>query len=637
MLEWRAGHEVLESMKSILLIAPNKALQETAEAVAKENGLDIDVVLGNLSNGVEIAKEAEAKGAEVIITRGGTYQVIKEALAIPVVEIQVNAFDILRAFKGLLNYNGSIGIIGYENVIFGIETLTEVLGLDLHKVVFKDEDEAPRQVFEIAKKGVKEFVGDTIGIKTVVEMGLNGHLILSGKEAIAYAVDEAFRVLKIRREEKARAERFKIIMDFVHDGIIAVDDKGNTTIYNKMAEQIFGKTGLLIGKHIEEIIENTKLPEVIKTGRPQLGELQQVGNVVIATNRIPITVNNKVIGAVATFQDVTQIQKIEQKIRRELYYKGLVAKYNFEDIVYGSDTMAEIIEQAKKYSEMGTTTVLILGETGTGKELFAQSIHNRSLRANGPFVAINCAALPENLLESELFGYVEGSFTGARKGGKVGLFELAHKGTIFLDEIGDMPLNLQTRLLRVIQEKEVMRIGDDRVIPVDVRIIASTNKDLHVSVEMGEFRRDLYYRLNILTLKVPPLRKRKGDIANLVKHFINDYAYEFKKNIRGLTKEAENYLHSLDYPGNVRELEGMIERGVALSSGEYISVKDLGLTNGAVEKSVQERSPNNKMNLKELETETIKKALELTGNSVSKASEILGIDRTTLWRKMKNL
>jgi len=637
MLEWRAEHEVLESMKSILLIAPNKALQETAEAVVKENGLDIDVVLGNLSNGVEIAKEAEVKGAEVIITRGGTYQVMKEALAIPVIEIQVNAFDILRAFKGLLNYNGSIGIIGYENVIFGIETLTEVLGLDLHKVVFRDEDEAPRQVFEIAKKGVKEFVGDTIGIKTVVEMGLNGHLILSGKEAIAYAVDEAFRVLKIRREEKARAERFKIIMDFVHDGIIAVDDKGNTTIYNKMAEQIFGKTGLSIGRHIEETIENTKLPEVIKTGRPQLGELQQVGNVVIATNRIPITVNNKVIGAVATFQDVTQIQKIEQKIRRELYYKGLVAKYKFEDIVYGSDTMAEIIEQAKKYSEMGTTTVLILGETGTGKELFAQSIHNKSLRANGPFVAINCAALPENLLESELFGYVEGAFTGARKGGKVGLFELAHKGTIFLDEIGDMPLNLQTRLLRVIQEKEVMRIGDDRVIPVDVRIIASTNKDLHVSVEKGEFRRDLYYRLNILTLKVPPLRKRKGDIANLVKHFINDYACEFKKDIRGLTKEAENYLHSLDYPGNVRELEGMIERGVALSSGEHISAKDLDLTNGAVEKSVQERSSNNKMNLKELETETIKKALELTGNSVSKASEMLGIDRTTLWRKMKKL
>jgi transcriptional regulator with PAS, ATPase and Fis domain len=281
--------------------------------------------------------------------------------------------------------------------------------------------------------------------------------------------------------------------------------------------------------------------------------------------------------------------------------------------------------------------VLIIGETGTGKELFAQSIHNSSLRANGPFVAINCAALPENLLESELFGYVEGSFTGARKGGKIGLFELAHKGSIFLDEIGDMPLNLQTRLLRVIQEKEVMRIGDDRVIPVDVRIIASTNKDLQMSVEKGEFRRDLYYRLNILTLKVPSLRKRKGDIANLVKHFINEYASEFKKNIRGLTEEAENYLHSLNYPGNVRELEGVIERAVALSKGEYISIKDLDLTNGFIEKPLQEVSEDKIMNLEELELKTIKEVLELTGNNISKASKILGIDRTSLWRKKKKL
>lgn len=622
-------------MKSVLLIAPYKDLQSTAETVVRENRLDVDVVLGNLSNGVEIAKEAEAKGTEVIITRGGTYQVIKEALTIPVVEIQVNAFDILRAFKGLLNYKGAIGIIGYENVIFGIETLTEVLGLDLHKVVFKNEDEAPRQVFEIAKRGVKEFVGDTIGIKTVLEMGLNGRLILSGKEAIAYAVDEAFRVLKIRKEEKARAERFKIIMDFVHDGIIAVDDKGNTTIYNKMAEQIFGKSGQLIGKHVEEVVENTRLPEVIKTGKSQLGELQQVGNVVIATNRIPITVDSKVIGAVATFQDVTQIQKIEQKIRRELYYKGLVAKYKFEDIIYRSGIMAEVIEQAKKYSKMGTTTVLILGETGTGKELFAQSIHNSSLRANGPFVAVNCAALPENLLESELFGYVEGSFTGARKGGKVGLFELAHKGTIFLDEIGDMPLNLQTRLLRVIQEKEVMRIGDDKVIPVDIRIIASTNRDLQVSVEKGEFRSDLYYRLNILTLEIPPLRKRKGDIAILAKHFINEYSSEFKKNIKGFKEETENYLFSLDYPGNVRELEGMMERAVALSKDEYICVKDLGLVNEITEKSVQPINNNQKKSLKELEMTTIQEVLKSTGNNISKASEILGINRTTLWRKMK--
>lgn len=610
-------------------------MKETAEKIIKENGLNVDVVHGNLSNGVKIAKEAEKNGVEVIITRGGTFQEIKQAVEIPVVEIQVTAFDILRAFKDLLHYKDPIGIVGYGNVVFGIETLTEVLGLNLYKVVFKSEDEAPRQVFQVASMGVKEFVGDAIGIKTVRDMGLRGHLIISGREAIMSAIDEAMRALRIRREERAKAKRFSIIMDFISDGIVAVDDKGEVTLFNKMAEQIFDKAESPVGRHADEVFQDTRLLEVLKTGKPKIGELLHVGDTAIASNGFPVVVDNKVIGVVATYQDVTQIQKLEQKIRRELYQKGLVAKYSFSDIVFKSSVMEETVAKAKKYAKLGSTTVLILGETGTGKELFAHSIHNASPRAKRPFVAINCAALPENLLESELFGYAEGAFTGARKGGKMGLFEVAHTGTIFLDEIGDMPLNLQSRLLRVLQEKEVMRIGDDRVIPVDVRIIASTNADLKADVEMGKFRRDLFYRLNILTLTVPPLRERKEDILLLAQNFIERYSKKIGKNIRGLTEETQDFLVHMNFEGNIRELKGIIERAMAFADGSYIGVKDLGDIKINVKGAINHSYSG--MTLKEIETLAVKEALSASGGSISKAASLLGVDRTTIWRKMKEM
>ncbi len=622
-------------MNNILLIAPYEDLKETAERIVKENSLNVDVVQGNLSNGVRIAKEAERNGVEVIITRGGTFQAIKQVVEIPVVEIQVTAFDILRAFKDLKYNKDPIGIVGYGNVVFGIDTLTEVLGLNLYKVIFNSEDEAPRQVFQVASKGVKEFVGDAIGIKTVRDMGLKGHLIASGREAILSAIDEAIRALQIRTEERAKAKRFSIIMDFISDGIVAVDYKENVTIFNKMAEQIFDKAESPVGRPVNEVLTNTRFLEVLRTGKSQIGELQRVGDTVIASSSFPVVVDNKTIGAVATFQDVTQIQKLEHKIRRELYQKGLVAKYSFDDIEFKSRSMAETVEKAEKYARLDSTTALILGETGTGKELFANSIHNASPRSKRPFVAINCAALPENLLESELFGYAEGAFTGARKGGKMGLFEMAHTGTVFLDEIGDMPLNLQSRLLRVLQEKEVMRIGDDRVIPVDVRIIASTNVDLKKDVEMGKFRRDLFYRLNILTLTVPPLRERKEDILLLVRTFIGKYSQKMGKDIVGLTEEAKNLLVNMDYQGNVRELKGIIERAMAFAEGRYIDVKDMGNLKNDVKTTTNH--VYNGMTLKEIEATAIKEALDAAGGSMSKAASLLGVDRTTIWRKMKEI
>jgi len=288
-----------------------------------------------------------------------------------------------------------------------------------------------------------------------------------------------------------------------------------------------------------------------------------------------------------------------------------------------------------------------------GKELFAQSIHNYSNRRKGPFVAINCAALPPNLIESELFGYAEGAFTGALKGGKLGIFELAHGGTIFLDEIEEIPIEIQGRLLRVLQEREVMRIGDNKVIPVDVRIISATNKDLNAMVEEGKFREDLYFRINILTLNIPPLNKRKEDIEQLGSFFIKKYCLKYNKHLQGISKEALNYLLNYNYKGNVRELQGMIQRGVILSEGDKLGIEDVilddenGINNVAYNVAYNELNEDalgkeeitfkvqGEKSLKEVEKQYIMYVLKKCNGSIVNASNILNVNRTTVWRKLK--
>jgi len=281
-----------------------------------------------------------------------------------------------------------------------------------------------------------------------------------------------------QEELKIKIERYETILNYTHDGIIAVDNAGIITAFNSVAEKLFNKKQkMYVGKKIEAIIPNTGLNEVLRLGQKELDVIMNINGTLVNVNRIPIMVDNKIQGVVSSAQDINVIQNSEKKIRIKMTEKGLVAKYHFRDILGNSDVINSTKKNANSFA-YNDSTILIIGETGTGKELFAQSIHNESERKNSPFVAINCATLSRNLLESELFGYVDGAFTGASKGGKIGLFELAHGGTIFLDEITELPIDIQGQLLRVLQEKEIRRIGGDTVTPVDIRVIAATNKDI---------------------------------------------------------------------------------------------------------------------------------------------------------------
>ncbi len=410
--------------------------------------------------------------------------------------------------------------------------------------------------------------------------------------------------------------------------MISIDAEGLITIFNPAAEQVTGITlSDAVGRNISDILPELQMEKTLQTCREDLGQLLTINNERIVCNKVPICVNDQTFGAIVNFQNVTKLQKLEAKVRRHLFDVGHVATHCFENIIGTSPLLNKSITLSQSFART-ESAILILGDTGTGKEVFAQSIHNCSARQQGPFVALNCAALPAQILESELFGYVGGAFTGASQKGKAGLFEIAHGGTLFLDEIAEMEYATQGKLLRVLQEKKVMRLGGDRVIPVDVRIIAATNKPLKALVNENQFRADLYYRLNVLQLRLYPLHERKEDVSALAEYFLNKHVTD-SNNTPHFTRCALEELAKYTWPGNVRELQNIIERILATLekssiNGEMVQAHlDDIYENEITSRIVQD------------EMEEIKDALLMTRGNHTEAAKILGMSRSTLWRKLK--
>ncbi|CDF59302.1 sigma-54 interaction domain-containing protein [Thermobrachium celere] len=370
-------------------------------------------------------------------------------------------------------------------------------------------------------------------------------------------------------KEKTRAfNHIKVVMDGMKEAVLAFDNKGKIIVSNENLKFIVGAKGNIVGKSIREIFAGNNIIEFLLSCDKEASNLFEIRGEKYIITKFILDKDNI---SIATLKSQKDLEELEKQMLKDLYRKGYYAKYSFEDIIGNSIEINYIKDIGRKIAK-NDLTVLIEGESGTGKELFASAIHNESMRKNKPFVAVNFSSLPENLAESELFGYEEGAFTGALKGGKKGLFEQADGGTIFLDEIGDASLKLQTKLLRVLQEKEIMRIGGNKIIPIDVRVIAATNKNLRELVEKGEFREDLYYRLKVMYIKLPPLRQRKEDIKVLLDYFIS-------KKDKGLKikDEVVNILINYNWPGNIRELKNLVEYMVAVCNGSEIDKMDLPL------------------------------------------------------------
>ncbi|MDN5332361.1 MAG: hypothetical protein PWP45_1586 [Tepidanaerobacteraceae bacterium] len=435
----------------------------------------------------------------------------------------------------------------------------------------------------------------------------------------------------------------EIILNHVHEGIVIADKDGKVLYVNEANERITGlKNSKILGKFVKDVVPDSSIPEVINTGKEKLGVKTRVNNRYVISNIVPIKNkgSSEVIGAISVFLDVTELEnlnarllKAEEKINRlSLQLSSFIG--NGEPIIGKNTKMQRAFSLALKAANINSN-VLIIGESGTGKEVIAKFIHDKGLRKNKPFIAVNCGAIPENLLESELFGYEAGAFTGASSKGKPGLFEQADGGTIFLDEIGDMPYPLQVKLLRVLQEKEIMRVGGTQRIRLDVRVIAATNRDIEMMVKEKKFREDLYYRLNVIKIDLPPLRERKEDLPLYISYFLNKLSMRLGREKPKIASAAMKLLLNYDYPGNIRELENILEKSLIIDDDGLITVEDLPeyLFKGSTYKYfdlMKDRWPK----LYEVEKNLIEESIKAFKNK-TKVAEVLGIPRSTLYRKIK--
>ncbi|MEW6244952.1 MAG: sigma 54-interacting transcriptional regulator [Bacillota bacterium] len=564
---------------------------------------------------------------DVVVSGGSNAQCIKENLrGVPLVTIEISGFDLMEAVCQAVSSLSRVGLVTYRSSMPQLTRYLSLLNRTVTHIEYNDSEDLKEKMTLLKSDGYDGVIGASMVCDLAEELGLASVFIYS-HNAIRRAMSHAVDLVETKMRQKMETQQLRTILDFTYSGIVAIDETATVRIFNPTAENITGiPAESVIGCHVRQAISNTRLDRVLKTGVAELNRFQRIKDRLILTNRVPIIVDGRPVGAVATFQPVEEIQRAEQHIRQKLHSKGLVAKTTFDNIAGESETILKAKRIARLYAQE-ECTVLITGETGTGKEMFAQSIHNESRRRNAPFVAVNCGAIPANLLESELFGYEEGAFTGAKKGGKTGLLELAHRGTVFLDEIGSMPLELQSRLLRVLQEREIMRIGSDRVIPVDIRFIAATNTPLIDRVERGAFREDLYFRLNVFNLDLPPLRERRCDIPVLVESILKaeGKSYLFQKR-RAEWDRVFSSLKDYAWPGNIRELYNLVRR-ICL-----VMENDLDLDEAVVRLLEQGRpasaSPGDA-------DQSLVAVLNRVGWNRSRAAEVLGISRTTLWRKMR--
>ncbi|MCC0631723.1 MULTISPECIES: sigma 54-interacting transcriptional regulator [unclassified Clostridioides] len=619
----------------IVVIAPSKLFSDTVYEVLEELHIKIPSYIATGKETIELADNLINLGTKVIITRGQNVDLLRKHVSIPIVDIGYKYEDIFYSYKKALKYSSKIGFIGLELSYKTAKRFKEISNFDLEIPKLNSLYEFEDTIKELIDNGTEIFIGG----KTTKEITskYNKPCIETEveKSSIHASINEAIHLYNIGIEKRINNSITEEILECTHSGIIAIDKNHSPLFINNQAKRLLFNQ---VDKFIKDYLTSGDISDSLKNGHSLCNNIINFKGSSLTFDCFPIIIDSLHFGCVATIQDIENIQSTEKEIRESLISKSHCAKSNFNDILGSSDALMHSVNMAKKFAK-SDSTIIITGESGTGKEIFAQSIHNYSNRFNGPFVAINCAAIPENILESELFGYVKGAFTGARNEGKAGVFELAHNGTIFLDEIGEISKDVQVKLLRVLQEREVTRIGDTKVVPINVRVITATNKNLVEQIDNNNFREDLFYRLCVLKLDLPPLRERKEDIEQLTYAIISHYNKPVS-----ISDSALKILSRYDFPGNIRQLKNIVERLVVMCDDNFIDeylVSEILTSEPHFRKDINSTSTidysptlaDNK--IVDYEKKLILETLEKNNGVKSVTASQLGISTTTLWRKLK--
>ncbi|MDQ0340839.1 propionate catabolism operon transcriptional regulator [Caldalkalibacillus uzonensis] len=566
---------------------------------------------------------------DLVITSGAHLEIFKREFSellhlIPIYPLHFTEADVVKALVKAKAIGNKVLLMYSNYETYPLEEYKRTLNLDVKHLIINSLEEAENLLERYQKKGYDTVIGTSSICKLAESLGINSILVYSN-DALRLDLIKAYQFAATKKKMMKYVKFKEAIFDQVINPLFITDSHGSITDVNAAGLR-------LINRKVKHEVRGQNITEVLDQGLKRLDE-----------KRIGIEINGKLNGYVSILRLPGDFN--EEAVER--YANSFQSKYTFKNIIADSLAMKRVIVKAKQYSR-STAPILLYGESGTGKELLAHSIHQESDRRHGPFLPVNCSAIPQNILESELFGYEEGAFTGAKRGGKPGFFEMAQGGTIFLDEIGELSLEIQTKLLRVLQEREVIRLGGKKVIPLNVRIITATNKSLIDLVKRGMFREDLYYRINVLQINVPPLRERQDDIIPIFKHLLFKHGMQ-EDHVHFLIKLAGERLLDYEWCGNIRELENFVQRLTALTSvstttydlieifkdvlsehfkfeAQQIQQYDKGKNNGVGEHytSYQEAE----------KVRIIQALLDSNGNKI-KAAQKLGISRTTLWRKIK--
>jgi transcriptional regulator with PAS, ATPase and Fis domain len=591
---------------NILLVAPYHGLEILARKFNERSKVKLSVVEGNMNQGIDEVNYAVKNGIRIVLSRWGTSNYLKNKIDVPVIDMSATPVDVLKVVNKVITEGyKKVAIVNVSNIFGKSERqyLDKILGINLQFSICYGENDVKMKVKYLAEKEhIDAIIGDVTAVHEARKIGIHAELIESGEESIVNALSLCTNILNYDFISRYKNEQIKILLNRAEEGVALTDKTGNL-LFNSNIERLF--------RYYNTDITQENLYKILDGSRYE---------------EIPVNVDKKYVGSVFLInkKGTSSVTKNNSEFR---------AKYKFTDII-GQD---DIKTKAAKFAK-SNETVIIYGETGTGKELFAQSIHNESKRSNEPFISVNCASLSESLIESELFGYEDGAFTGAARGGKKGLFELAHNGTVFLDEIGEISLNFQAKLLRVLQENEIRRVGGSKSIPVNVRIICATNKNLKEECRKNNFRYDLYYRINVLELKLQPLRFRKKDIIPMFKRFINKQCVSEGKKLDWNNDQIFAPLLKYSWYGNARELQNFAKFVVACSEdaqlNEGIIFNMLKLKNL---ESSDEINIRFSYDLKEMESEIFNTLLDRYNGDKEKLCQDFNISKTTLWRKLNSM